>query len=61
MAINLLSQNTVNTIHYTNAKYIGITTAKVNDAYVMEYKESLLKVAYINDMGRFKAVYLNEY
>lgn len=61
IAINLLSQNTTNNIQYMNAKYIGLTKAEVNDTYVIDCEKGKLKVLYVNDMGRYKQVYLSEY
>ena len=62
IAIYPTNQNLTNDIKYSECKYIGITKeAKVNDAYVIEYGEELLKVQYTNKNGRFVQVFLSEY
>ena len=58
MAIYLTSQNTQDNINYTDANYMALTQAEVNDTYVIENKEERLKVLYVNPKGRFKQVYL---
>lgn len=60
IAIYTLSQSNTNNIKYNAATYIGLTTAEVNDTYVIEYGKERLKVLYVNNAGRFKQVYLGE-
>lgn len=62
MAIYLNSQNIADNIKYRDAAYVGLThDAKVNDSYVIQYKDSKLKVLYVNPQGRFKQVYMVDY
>ena len=59
MAINIMSQNVQSNILYENAQYIGITHNKtVDDTFVIEYESTLLKVLYVNKIGRFNIVYM---
>lgn len=61
MAINISSQATQDNILYKDCSYVGLTQdANVNDAYVIDYGESKLKVLYINPKGRYKQVFLKE-
>lgn len=61
MAINITSQSIQDNVNYKEAQYIGLTTADVKDAYVIKYGEGLLKVLYINPIGRYKQVFLTDY
>jgi hypothetical protein len=58
MAINISSQEIQNNINYTGASYIGLTHAKVDDTYIIEYGEERLKVLYVNNMGRLNQVFM---
>lgn len=59
IAINTTNQSIQDNIQYKGATYIGLThDAKVNDTYVLDYKEGLLKVLYVNPHGRFKQVFM---
>ena len=58
MAINVSSQSVQNNINYSGATYIGLTHAKVDDTYVIEYGNERLKVLYVNDKGRLKQVFM---
>ena len=58
MAINLSSQSVQDNINYTGANYIGLTHAKVDDTYIIEYGEERLKVLYVTDKGRLKQVFM---
>lgn len=60
MAINIASQATKENIKYSDASYVGLTYAEVNDTYVIQYNESLLKVLYVNPIGRHKQVFLGD-
>jgi hypothetical protein len=61
MAINITSQSIQDNVNYKEAQYIGLTQADVKDAYVIKYGEGLLKVLYINPLGRYKQVFLTDY
>jgi hypothetical protein len=58
MAINITSQSVQDNIKYKDAAYIGLTLEAINDTYVIQYGEELLKVLYINPKGRYKQVFL---
>lgn len=58
MAINISSQSVQDNINYAGATYIGLTHAKVDDTYVIEYGEERLKVLYVNDKGRLNQVFM---
>lgn len=60
MAINLTSQSIQDNINYKEAQYIGLTHAKVDDTYVIEYGNVRLKVLYVNELGRYNQVFLQE-
>lgn len=58
MAINLSSQGIQDNINYKGAEYIGLTHAKVDDTYIIQYEEERLKVLYVNDKGRLTQVFM---
>ncbi len=58
MQINLTSQAVQDNINYKNAQYMGLTHAKVDDTYIIQYGEERLKVLYVNDMGRLNQVFM---
>lgn len=58
MAINLTSQNVQDNINYNGANYMGLTHAKVDDTYIIQYGEERLKVLYVNPIGRLNQVFL---
>lgn len=58
MAINISSQSIQDNINYQNCAYVGLTHAKVDDTYVIEYGNERLKVLYVNPKGRFNQVFL---
>lgn len=60
MAINISSQSIQDNINYKDAQYIGLTHAKVDDTYVIEYGNERLKVLYVNPKGRLNQVFLKE-
>lgn len=58
MAIYISSQSVQDNINYQNCNYIGLTTAQLDDSYVIEYGTERLKVLYIQPKGRLKQVFL---
>lgn len=58
MAINLTSQSVQENINYTGANYVGLTHAKVDDTYIIQYGEERLKVLYVNNDGRLNQVFM---
>lgn len=59
LSINLLNQQIDDNSLYKTAQYIALTLDKdISDKYIIEYDEMLLKVLYVNKMGRYKQVYL---
>ena len=59
MAINITSQSVQDNINYKDSQYVGLTHAKVDDTYVIEYGDERLKVLYINPTGRFNQVFMS--
>ena len=59
MAINVSSQAIQDNINYENAGYIGLTHAKVDDTYIIEYENERLKVLYVNNKGRFNQIFMS--
>lgn len=60
MTINITSQSIQDNINYKDSQYIGLTQAKVDDTYVIEYGKERLKVLYVNPKGRYNQVFLQE-
>jgi hypothetical protein len=60
MSINITSQSIQDNINYKDCAYIGLTSASINDKYVIEYEGAKLKVLYVNPKGRLKQVFLAE-
>lgn len=60
MAINLTSQSVQGNINYTDANYMGLTHAKVDDTYIIQYGEERLKVLYVNPTGRLNQVFMKK-
>lgn len=58
MAINTTSQSIQDNIRYKDCSYIGLTHAKVDDTYVIEFGEERLKVLYVNPKGRYTQVFM---
>lgn len=58
MAINIASQSIQDNVNYKDCNYVGLTRSELNDTYVIKYGEELLKVLYVNPMGRLKQVFL---
>ena len=58
MAINISSQAIQDNINYAGATYVGLTHAKVDDTYVIEYEGERLKVLYVNPKGRLNQVFM---
>ena len=58
MAINITSQIVQDNINYKDSQYIGLTHAKVDDTYIIQYGEERLKVLYVNPKGRLKQVFM---
>jgi hypothetical protein len=58
MAINISSQAVQDNINYIGATYVGLTHAKVDDTFVIEYGEERLKVLYVNNKGRLNQVFM---
>jgi hypothetical protein len=59
MAINFANEQITSNDLYSGAQYVGLTLNKeINDKYIIQYGEDLLKVTYANNMGRYNQVYL---
>ena len=60
ITINSVSQSISDNVNYSQAQYIGLTRAEVNETYVIDYEGAKLKVLYVNPKGRLKQVYMAE-
>jgi hypothetical protein len=60
MAINLTSQVIQDNINYKDANYMGLTHAKVDDTYIIEFNGERLKVLYVNPFGRLNQVFMKQ-
>lgn len=58
MAINTTSQSIQDNIRYKDCSYIGLTHAKVDDTFVIEYGNERLKVLYVNPKGKYTQVFM---
>lgn len=56
MAINIASQSVQDNILYKDAEYVGLTYAKVDDTYIIQFGNERLKVLYVNSLGRLTQV-----
>lgn len=62
ISINILTKAVTDNIRYSNASYIGLTQDRnINDSYVIQYGDELLKVQYVNTDGRYTQVFLGDY
>ena len=60
MYITLTDKSIQDNILYSNATYMGLTMANVDDTYVINYGTEKLKVLYVNPFGRYKQVFMAE-
>lgn len=61
IAIYETAQAIQDNINYKNASYVGLThDSKVNDTYVIEYKNKRLKVLYVQPLGRYRQVFMGD-
>ena len=60
MSINLTSTTVQDNINYKDAQYVGLTHAKVDDTYVIQFGEERLKVLSVNPLGRFTQVFMEQ-
>lgn len=58
ISINSITTTIVDNVNYSQATYIGLTRAEVNDTYVIDYKGAKLKVLYVIPKGRLKQVFM---
>ena len=58
MAIYPINHSIGDNVVYHNATYMGLTRELVSDKYIFEYKGMRLKVLYVQELGRFKQVYM---
>ena len=62
MSISTLTQAVTEDLRYTDSTYIGLTYDNVvNDNYIVQYGDELLKVQYVNKDGRYNQVFLGAY
>lgn len=60
MAIYNTSTTVQDNINYKDCNYVGLTMAKLDDSYVIEYGGEKLKVQYVLPGGRFNQVFLKQ-
>lgn len=61
ISIFTTSQSIQDNVLYLNAQYIGLTQDKnINDTYAIKYGDNVLKVLYVNNVGRYKQVFLSK-
>ena len=58
MSIDITSQSIQDNINYTGSQYIGLTFAKITDENAIKYGDQMLKVLYVNPMGRLNQVFM---
>ena len=58
MAIYPITHSIGDNVIYSNATYMGLTRELVSDKYIFDYKDMRLKVLYVQELGRFKQVYM---
>lgn len=58
MAINFINETIDENSLYSGAQYLGLTSAPVNDSYVINFGDEKLKVLYVNPNGRLKQVFM---
>lgn len=62
LSINTITQAVTDDIRYSDATYIGLTHDRnINDTYIIQYGNELLKVKYVNPDGRYTQVFLGVY
>jgi hypothetical protein len=61
MSISTLTKTVSDDIRFTDASYIGLTQNDINDTYVIQFGDELLKVQYVNKDGRYTQVFLGVY
>lgn len=61
IAIEITSQSIQDNINYKDCSYIGLThNSSVNENYLIQYNNELLKVLYVNSKGKLKQVFLKQ-
>lgn len=58
MAIWVSTQTIQDNINYKDAEYVGLTHARVDDSFVIDYHGKRLKVIYVNPQGRLRQVFM---
>ena len=62
LSITTLTKTVTDDIRYTDASYLGLTHDKnIDDTYVIQYGQELLKVQYVNKDGRYTQVFMSIY
>jgi hypothetical protein len=62
LSISTLTQTVTEDLRYSEASYIGLTQDKqINDTYLIQYGNTVLKVLYVNPDGRYTQVFLGVY
>lgn len=58
LAITEMSKSLTDNNLYSAAQYLGLTMAKIDDNYIIQYGENRLKVIYVTPSTRYSQVYL---
>lgn len=62
LSITTLTKTVTDDIRYSDASYLGLTHDKnIDDTYVIQYGQDLLKVQYVNTDGRYTQVFMSIY
>lgn len=58
MTISLTTHSTQDNINFSNAQYLGITHAPIDDTYIIQYGEERLKVLFVHSLGRHTQAFM---
>ena len=62
LSISRITQAVAEDIRYSDSTYVGITMDNtIDDTYVIQFGNELLKVKYVNPDGRFTQVFMGSY
>lgn len=58
IAINITSREIKDSVLYSEAEYIGLTRANIDDKTVIDFNGKKLKVLFVNPIGRLNQAFL---
>ena len=62
LSISTLTKTVTDNLRYSDSTYIGLTHDKtINDTFIIQYGDELLKVQYVNPDGRYTQVFMGVY